>query len=82
MLTVEWTFALEQTLDQFFKLNLPMRVPQLKGLTNGFDNALQQYTNRVVAQLGNTFLLLHAIIWLALSSRLELSVLMFVPGSC
>lgn len=40
-------------MDQFFKLNLPMRLPQLKGLTNGFDNALQQYTSKVVAQLGN-----------------------------
>lgn len=29
-----------------------MRLPQLKGLTSGFDNALQHYTNKVVAQLG------------------------------
>lgn len=55
MLTVDCTSGLEQTIDQFFKLNLPMRLPQLKGLTNGFDNALQQYTNRVVAQLGQIF---------------------------
>lgn len=41
-----------QTIDQFFNLKLPMRFPQLKGLTNGFDNALQQYTNKVVLQLG------------------------------
>lgn len=29
-----------------------MRIMQLKGLTNGFDVALQQYSNKVVAQLG------------------------------
>lgn len=52
MLTVGCTPGLEQTIDQFFKLNLPMRLPQLKGLTSGFDNALQHYTNKVVAQLG------------------------------
>ncbi|KAG0604223.1 hypothetical protein M758_10G154400 [Ceratodon purpureus] len=50
---VEVFRIVEETIDQFFKLNLPMRLPQLKGLTNGFDNALQQYINRVVAQLGD-----------------------------
>ena len=54
MVTADCTFGLEQTIDQFFKLNLPMRLPQLKGLTSGFDNALQHYTNRVVSQLGNS----------------------------
>lgn len=43
----------EQTIEQFFKLNLPMRLPQLKGLINGFDSALQHYTSKVVAQLGS-----------------------------
>lgn len=51
---VEVFRIIEETMDQFFKLNLPMRLPQLKGLTNGFDNALQQYTSKVVAQLGDT----------------------------
>jgi len=41
-----------QTIEQFFNLKLPMRIMQLKGLTNGFDVALQQYSNKVVAQLG------------------------------
>lgn len=53
VLTVDCTSGLEQTIDQFFKLNLPMRLPQLKGLISGFDNALQHFTNRVVVQLGN-----------------------------
>jgi hypothetical protein len=42
-----------QTIEQFFNLKLPMRIMQLKGLTNGFDVALQQYSNKVVAQLGD-----------------------------
>lgn len=50
---VEIFRIVEETIDQFFKLNLPMRLPQLKGLTSGFDNALQHYTNKVVAQLGD-----------------------------
>jgi len=50
---VEVFRIIEETIDQFFNLKLPMRFPQLKGLTNGFDNALQQYTNKVVLQLGD-----------------------------
>lgn len=43
----------QQAVDQFFSLQLPMRVPQLNGLVSGLDNALQAYTQRVVSQLGN-----------------------------
>lgn len=42
---------MEETVDQFFSLQLPMRVPQLNGLVSGLDNALQAYTQRVVSQL-------------------------------
>jgi hypothetical protein len=49
---VEVFRIIEETIEQFFNLKLPMRIMQLKGLTNGFDVALQQYSNKVVAQLG------------------------------
>eukprot|EP01018_Ginkgo_biloba_P012594 Gb_03723 [translate_table: standard] len=42
---------IEETVDQFFNFNLPMRLVQLKGLLTGFDNALQAYCQNVVKQL-------------------------------
>lgn len=48
---VEVYRIMEETVDQFFSLQLPMRVPQLNGLVSGLDNALQAYTQRVVSQL-------------------------------
>eukprot|EP00249_Psilotum_nudum_P007988 c20960_g1_i1 orf=699-4043(-) len=50
---VEVFRIIEEIVDQFFKLKLPMRVPVLKGLMSGFDNAFQLYSNKVVSQLGN-----------------------------
>lgn len=48
---VEVYRIIEETMDQFFNFNLPMRFPQLKGLLTGFDNALQLYSQNVVRQL-------------------------------
>lgn len=48
---VEIYRIIEETLDQFFNFNLPMRFPQLKGLLTGFDNALKLYSQKVVSQL-------------------------------
>eukprot|EP00897_Mesotaenium_endlicherianum_P006868 jgi/Mesen1/6209/ME000320S05407 len=44
---------IEETLEQFFALTLPMRMNLLKGLATGIDSALQQYATRVLAQLGS-----------------------------
>ncbi|KAH7421986.1 hypothetical protein KP509_13G084700 [Ceratopteris richardii] len=49
---VEVFRIMEETVDQFFNLKLPMRIPVLKSLMSGLDNALQLYSNRVVNQLG------------------------------
>ncbi|KAI5083096.1 hypothetical protein GOP47_0002839 [Adiantum capillus-veneris] len=49
---VEVFRIMEETVEQFFNLNLPMRFPVLKSLMSGLDNALQLYSNRVVNQLG------------------------------
>ena len=38
-------------MDQFFSLQLPMRVPQLNGLVRGLGNSLQDYTQMVVSKL-------------------------------
>lgn len=50
---VEVFRIMEETIEQFFNLNLPMRFPVLKSLMSGLDNALQLYSNKVVNQLGN-----------------------------
>ncbi|KAJ7207695.1 hypothetical protein O6H91_Y482800 [Diphasiastrum complanatum] len=50
---VEVFRIIEETVDQFFGLKLPMRMPLVKGLTNGLDNALQLYSKKVLSQLGD-----------------------------
>lgn len=45
--------VIEVVVDDFLCLKLPMRISLLRSLMNGLDGALQLYTNRVVAQLGN-----------------------------
>lgn len=50
---VEVFRIMEETIEQFFNLNLPVRYPVLKTLMSGMDNSLQLYSNKVVNQLGN-----------------------------
>eukprot|EP00271_Cylindrocystis_brebissonii_P014575 TRINITY_DN35957_c0_g1_i1.p1 TRINITY_DN35957_c0_g1~~TRINITY_DN35957_c0_g1_i1.p1 ORF type:complete len:675 (-),score=124.68 TRINITY_DN35957_c0_g1_i1:592-2391(-) len=50
---VEVFRIIEEALEAFFALSLPMRLGQLKALTSGIDNLVQLYANRVVAQLGH-----------------------------
>ncbi|XP_024542200.1 uncharacterized protein LOC9647607 [Selaginella moellendorffii] len=49
---VEVFRIIDETVEQFFGLKLPMKISLLKGLTNGLDNALQLYCNKIVGQLG------------------------------
>ncbi|GLJ39640.1 hypothetical protein SUGI_0810350 [Cryptomeria japonica] len=49
---VEVYRIMEEVVEQFFSLKLPMRIPQLNGLLSGLDNALQAYTQKVVGQIG------------------------------
>lgn len=44
---------IEVTLDQFYAMQLPMRSSLLRGLTVGFDSALQQYVTKLLAQAGD-----------------------------
>jgi hypothetical protein len=44
---------IEETLDQFYAMKLPMRSSLLRGLTVGFDTALQQYISKLLAQIGD-----------------------------
>lgn len=41
-----------QTVDQFFALQVPMRLTELNCLLRGIDNAFQVYANRVIENLG------------------------------
>ncbi|OAE31545.1 hypothetical protein AXG93_3415s1050 [Marchantia polymorpha subsp. ruderalis] len=50
---VEVFRIIDETTDQFFNLKLPMRLPVLKALTNGFDSALVGYTNKILVELGD-----------------------------
>eukprot|EP00249_Psilotum_nudum_P000098 c10358_g1_i1 orf=430-3825(+) len=50
---IEVLRIMQETVDQFFGLKLPMRAPILRSLVNGLDNALQLYANRAFGQLGN-----------------------------
>lgn len=43
---------LQETMDQFFSLRLPVRIPQLRSLVNGLDNVLQLYCNCILKQMG------------------------------
>eukprot|EP00245_Coleochaete_scutata_P015380 TRINITY_DN6828_c0_g6_i1.p1 TRINITY_DN6828_c0_g6~~TRINITY_DN6828_c0_g6_i1.p1 ORF type:complete len:662 (-),score=136.36 TRINITY_DN6828_c0_g6_i1:359-2224(-) len=44
---------IEETMDQFFGMNLPMRMNLLKPMLSGIDNALQLYSTRIISSLGS-----------------------------
>ncbi|OVA19124.1 Protein of unknown function DUF810 [Macleaya cordata] len=48
---VEVYRIVEETVDQFFALKVPMRSGELSSLFSGIDNAFQVYTNHVVDKL-------------------------------
>ncbi|TKY68354.1 DUF810 protein [Spatholobus suberectus] len=50
---VEVYRIVEETVDQFFGLKVPMRFTELNSLFRGIDNALQVYANNVVNDLAN-----------------------------
>ncbi|XP_031485081.1 protein unc-13 homolog isoform X2 [Nymphaea colorata] len=50
---VEVYRIIEETVDQFFALKVPMRLTELNSLFRGLDNAFQVYTRNVVDQIGN-----------------------------
>lgn len=43
---------LQETMDQFLSLRLPVRIPQLRSLVNGLDTTLQLYCNCTLKQMG------------------------------
>lgn len=50
---VEVYRIIEETVDQFFALKVPMRVGELNSLYRGLDNAFQVYTRHVVEKIVN-----------------------------
>ncbi|XP_010923473.1 protein unc-13 homolog isoform X2 [Elaeis guineensis] len=50
---VEVYRIIEETVDQFFALKVPMRVGELSSLYRGLDNAFQVYTHYVIEKLVN-----------------------------
>ncbi|XP_050386660.1 protein unc-13 homolog [Argentina anserina] len=48
---VEVFRIVEETVDQFFELKVPMRSSELSGLFRGVDNAFQVYANHVIDKL-------------------------------
>ncbi|XP_072998980.1 protein unc-13 homolog isoform X2 [Typha latifolia] len=48
---VEVYRIIEETVDQFFALNVPMRVGELNSLCRGLDNAFQVYTHHVTENI-------------------------------
>lgn len=50
---VEVYRIVEETVDQFFALTVPMRQGELSSLCRGIDNAFQVYAKHVVGQLAN-----------------------------
>ncbi|KAJ9190542.1 hypothetical protein P3X46_001729 [Hevea brasiliensis] len=50
---VEVYRIVEETVDQFFALKVPMRPSELNGLFRGIDNAFQVYSNHVVEKLAS-----------------------------
>lgn len=50
---VEVFRIVEETVDQFFELKVPMRSIELSALLRGIDNAFQVYTNHVMEKLGS-----------------------------
>uniref|UniRef100_A0A2P2LJT9 Uncharacterized protein MANES_04G156900 n=2 Tax=Rhizophora mucronata TaxID=61149 RepID=A0A2P2LJT9_RHIMU len=50
---VEVYRIVEETVDQFFALKVPMRYSELNGLFRGIDNSFQVYANHVTDKLAN-----------------------------
>ncbi|KDP40553.1 hypothetical protein JCGZ_24552 [Jatropha curcas] len=50
---VEVYRIVEETVDQFFALKVPMRPSELNGLFRGIDNAFQVYSNHVIDKLAS-----------------------------
>lgn len=50
---VEVYRIIEETVDQFFALKVPMRIGELNSLCRGIDNAFQVYTHHVVEKIVN-----------------------------
>ncbi|XP_015894761.3 protein unc-13 homolog [Ziziphus jujuba] len=50
---VEVYRIVEETVDQFFALKVPMRISELNSLFRGIDNAFQVYANQVVEKLAS-----------------------------
>ncbi|OAY53359.1 protein unc-13 homolog [Manihot esculenta] len=50
---VEVYRIVEETVDQFFALKVPMRPSELNGLFRGIDNAFQVFSNHVVEKLAS-----------------------------
>ncbi|XP_021888352.1 uncharacterized protein LOC110807520 isoform X1 [Carica papaya] len=50
---VEVYRIVEETVDQFFALKVPMRPMELSSLFRGIDNAFQVYANHVIDKLGS-----------------------------
>ncbi|XP_031373592.1 protein unc-13 homolog isoform X2 [Punica granatum] len=50
---VEVYRIVEETVDQFFALKVPMRLTELNSMFRGIDNAFQKYANRVVEDLAS-----------------------------
>ncbi|XP_052193238.1 protein unc-13 homolog isoform X2 [Diospyros lotus] len=50
---VEVYRIVEETVDQFFALKVPMRLSELSSMFRGIDNAFQVYTRHIVDKLAN-----------------------------
>ncbi|XP_022945388.1 uncharacterized protein LOC111449639 isoform X1 [Cucurbita moschata] len=50
---VEVYRIVEETVDQFFALQVPMRLTELNCLLRGIDNAFQVYANRIIENMTN-----------------------------
>ncbi|XP_078438280.1 plant/protein (DUF810) isoform X2 [Wolffia australiana] len=50
---VEVYRIVEETVNQFFDLKVPMRVGELNGLLRGLNNTFREYTHHIVAQIGS-----------------------------
>ena len=50
-----------QTINQFFNLKVPMGTGELNGLLRGFDNTFKEYTQQVVAQIGDMLFVLSSV---------------------
>ncbi|CAA6669484.1 unnamed protein product [Spirodela intermedia] len=50
---VEVYRIIEETVDQFFDLKVPMRVGELNSLLRGFDNTFKEYTQHIVGKIAS-----------------------------